>query len=393
MKKNRLILSLFLGLVISFTGQGAPVIDKDKIYDHIELLKYSESPREKQLAQNYLFDNFEQSRKYIYQELLNTENLDAPLANLFFILFNAEEKLDVQIIQKSARIHLDKQNYMYYLFSYYLLDNQKDFSKELLYEMLKPGESLEDLSRNMTALKIIRFKKLGDYKAALMTKLLGEESFLLQEEVLKTLASLSLEDEEIKRVVLYLGSLDEGVRGAAVSVVAQYPTLLPYLKEVFEESDDFFEKLSIIESIMSFSELGADFFLISLLEEDVYQDKILEAFLTRKSQNVKVVERLIGIYQDQDKVDLRQTIIRLLTYTFATLEEPGRKKILDFMRALLRKEKELDDRILYEVYSGIFHIRYMEPKLREFLSQSERKKTSWRVKKMIRQILDLNKQN
>lgn len=390
----KVVKSLFLTFLIFSLGftalfaQQDESFENEQILDQIEVIKFSNDNLKKQKAVNYLYKNLDKTSEYLYKELVNKDNSSMALSNFLNILTFSDKKLKADILWKSAEIQKMKTLYIYYLMRFFYTKQPAKVASYIKKFMLNTGS----LDLNTYGFKLVSDQKIAELKHVVINKILKTNSYYLQQSGLHSLSYLALTNAELEQLSPFLKSIDSGVRQAAVAVIREYPSLFEHLKNKFEESEDFFERASIIEIVTFYRNQKSFDFLINLLRDEYFVDLVMGAFLNYSVESKYPIQKVIEMYRKTEASYVQFSTLKILSSFLKSSKQNEKKVILEFFKQELKKQKNKEI-LLYITKSLLYSSENLDNELIKILKQIKKKYNYWRLQKIIVQILDLRNEN
>jgi hypothetical protein len=246
-----------------------------------------------------------------------------------------------------------------------------------------------DSSNNQVVLgayRIIGKNQIQEMKEKILSLIQKEKSPYIIEKGLFALSDLALETNDLDQVAKYLSSEDQGVRRGGILVLEKYPAYFDTLRGRFEDTDYFFEKNAIIAIMVYYP--GAFNFLLQLgIDEGLFRNSILEGFSGVGEADSFMVSGIMKNYESEGDFEVQNFLIQALSQFYGKTSEEDKLKIENFMIKNLKKADE--ERIRYMLCENLVKMDIKREKIRPLLTEIFREEKSWRVRKIIAQILDL----
>ncbi|HOM39115.1 MAG TPA: hypothetical protein PK663_08625 [Spirochaetota bacterium] len=360
----------------------------EKIEESIYNLKYSQDFFKKRDALNYIFDNIDKA-KSIIEDTLEEEDDDILIANLVQLIDISEKNFTPELIDKLIKRCKNKPSFVYNILKYF--NNRKDYERidTIFNNVFKEKNNLE---AKYSVLMFIKENNFQKYKELLIDYLLKTKSFFLSQEIINTLAALKIENQELIKMIQFLGSIDEGVRNSAVNLFGQYPELAAVLIKEFDNSNDFFFKDSIIKTLAYYdsNEEVLSFFLDNL-EDNLYQKSIIMGLISFKIDKAEIINKLIDFYNNSD-ITVKSIIMNVFSLKYNNSSDDTKYIIFNFIKHELTKAyNNKDVHSLYFILKSILNISYNDSDVDKIIFLLKENPLSWIIEKTVIQILDLKR--
>lgn len=360
------------------------VLQEQTVLENIETFKYSTHNTKRQEAMDFIFDNLNIARSFLYDELVISENDDLILANIFLILSYDEKPINLDKILDSLEIQSQKIRYLQRVLNFLYANHLETCIYKIKGYFLSSSFHLKNM-----AIAVMQENAHPSFKSLLWKELQKETNPWFLEKILKALAFYSFNLKEAEFFLKMTKNPSQGVREGAVENLKNHPDLWPLVKTRLKKSDNIFEKQSLLELVRVWEPLPEIILtLLELGEDQSLWDFILECFLFWGKKEFKNFNLLPNFYQSSSNLLQKFTLLASGMLYSTALKEGQEEIFLWYEKLLHSKIKEPFRYEIYKIFAKNSHT-ISETCLVE-LKNNFFKGESFRNQKLIQQILDLN---